>query len=41
MSHTVFLAAGYGLTWAAFLAYLLHLRKREREVRREGSRSTR
>ena len=32
MSHLPFLIAGYGLTWLAAAAYLLRLRRREREL---------
>ena len=32
MNHTPFLIAGYGITWIAVVAYLLRIRRREREV---------
>ncbi len=33
MNHTPFLIAGYGITWIAVVAYLLRIRRREREVK--------
>lgn len=35
MNNPMYLIAGYGITFVAILAYLLHLRKRERDVDRE------
>ncbi len=34
MNATPFLVAGYGITWAAILVYLLRLRRQERELAR-------
>lgn len=35
MNNPMFLIAGYGITFLTILAYLLHLRRRERDVDRE------
>ncbi|MDX1577731.1 MAG: CcmD family protein [Gemmatimonadota bacterium] len=35
MSQTALLVIGYAVTWLAIAAYLLRLRAREREIRRE------
>jgi CcmD family protein len=32
MNHTLFLIAGYSISWIGIIAYLLHLRQRERHV---------
>ncbi|MDH3732083.1 MAG: CcmD family protein [Gemmatimonadota bacterium] len=35
MNNPWFLVAGYGITFVTILAYLLHLRRREKDVERE------
>lgn len=35
MNNPLYLIVGYGVTLAAILAYMLHLRRRERAIRRE------
>jgi len=32
MNHTLFLIAGYGITWLTIVGYLLRLGRRERSV---------
>ncbi|MFV1986377.1 MAG: CcmD family protein [Gemmatimonadota bacterium] len=36
MNNPWFLVAGYGITFLTILAYLMHLRRRERDVDRES-----
>ena len=35
MNHTLFLIAGYGVSWVGIIAYFLYLRRREKHVIRE------
>ena len=35
LNNVWFLVAGYGITFLAILAYLLHLRRRERDIERD------
>lgn len=34
MNHTLFLIAGYGVSWIGIIGYFLHLRQREHRARR-------
>ena len=37
--HWIFVGAGYGITWATLVWYVLRLRRRERAARADSARS--